>query len=485
MRSDFVGWLRVRPIVAMAAFILALTGWRLAGLAINRTDLFVDEAQYWFWGTDLALGYFSKPPLIAWVIRLSTEIGGDASAFWIRAPGPVLHAGAAFAVAAVGARLYGPAIGVLSGAAWAVLPAVTVATQIISTDTVMLPFFAAAVWLWLRLSNQPSLRDAAALGLALGLAFLGKYAAAYFLPCAALAAVLRPELRIGRRDLLVATLTFAALAGLNLGWNLLNAGVTFAHTADNVGAADRFPDIGALAEFVGAQFGVMGLVLFAAFLLATMRGPRGREVAAWCFSVPILLIVCLQALRAGANVNWAAPAFVAATPMAVAWLATRSSRWLKIGLGLNLAVAIALPLMTAAPDLFTLPSGKQAFKRLIGQEQMAQDIAALAREHHATAVLADNRAILAALTHHLRNDPLTVHAPRPQGMPANHYQMAIPLPLDVPRRTLWVTGTAQDGPPEGFDALAPAAVWRKPDGFFADRPLHIYLLTPEGRDAGR
>ncbi|MFN3613361.1 MAG: ArnT family glycosyltransferase [Rubrimonas sp.] len=467
----------------MVLFVLALTIWRLAMLALNRTDLFVDEAQYWFWSTDLALGYFSKPPLIAWIIRLSTEIGGDASAFWIRAPGPILHAGAALAVGAIGRRLYGPAVGALSGAAWATLPAVTAATQIISTDTVMLPFFAAALWLWLRLADRPSARDAVALGLALGLAFLGKYAAAYFLPCAALAALWRAELRIARRDAGIAGAVFAGLAGVNLGWNMANEGVTFAHTADNVGVADRFPDFVALAEFVGGQFAVMGPILFAGFLLALVRAPRRANAVGWCFAVPILLIVAVQALRAGANLNWAAPAFVAATPMATAWLADRAARLFKVSLGLHLAVAIVFPLMAAAPQLFILPNGTEVFKRLTGQEDMAARLAEEARLHGAGAIMSDNRAILAALTHHLRGDGLSVYAPRPRGMPANHYEMAIPLP-DQPRlRTLWATPDTPAAAPSGFKDMIPVGEWREAGGFFAGRPLRLYLLEPEDAHA--
>ena len=49
--------------------VAAVTAARLTLLAFNRTDLFVDESQYWLWGQNLDFGYYSKPPLIGWVIR--------------------------------------------------------------------------------------------------------------------------------------------------------------------------------------------------------------------------------------------------------------------------------------------------------------------------------------------------------------------------------------------------------------------------------
>lgn len=36
-----------------------------------------DEAQYWTWSRDLSLGYYSKPPGIAWQIFLGTSLFGD------------------------------------------------------------------------------------------------------------------------------------------------------------------------------------------------------------------------------------------------------------------------------------------------------------------------------------------------------------------------------------------------------------------------
>ena len=83
------------------AGIAAVTLWRLALLPFDARDLFVDEAQYWFWGRELAWGYYSKPPLIGWLMRLSTAIGSDAP-FWLRAPLPLIHAATAVVVALIG-----------------------------------------------------------------------------------------------------------------------------------------------------------------------------------------------------------------------------------------------------------------------------------------------------------------------------------------------------------------------------------------------
>ena len=57
---------------------LGLTLVRLFVLRASPLQLYPDEAQYWVWSRSLDLGYFSKPPLIAWIIWLTTAALGDA-----------------------------------------------------------------------------------------------------------------------------------------------------------------------------------------------------------------------------------------------------------------------------------------------------------------------------------------------------------------------------------------------------------------------
>ncbi|GIS20095.1 MAG: hypothetical protein CM15mP120_20110 [Pseudomonadota bacterium] len=73
--------------------------------------LFYDEAYYFGWARELAFGYFSKPPMVAWSIALTT-IATDSS--WaVRLSSPLFYA--------VAAILFGvPACcGLTKSAAWA------------------------------------------------------------------------------------------------------------------------------------------------------------------------------------------------------------------------------------------------------------------------------------------------------------------------------------------------------------------------------
>lgn len=92
----------------------AVTALRWILLGFNRTDLFADESQYWLWGQQFALGYYSKPPLIAWLVGTITTIAGSDSQFWVRMPGAALHGLTAVILAALAAQMYGPRQAVLA-----------------------------------------------------------------------------------------------------------------------------------------------------------------------------------------------------------------------------------------------------------------------------------------------------------------------------------------------------------------------------------
>ena len=102
---------------AMLAFVAAITALRVLWLWVQPAGLYPDEAQYWFWSKHLAFGYYSKPPLVAWLIALTTGLFGD-SEFAVRLSAPFLAAGAAIFVYAIGARLYDRRVGFWSAIAY-------------------------------------------------------------------------------------------------------------------------------------------------------------------------------------------------------------------------------------------------------------------------------------------------------------------------------------------------------------------------------
>ena len=218
----------------LAVFLGALLLVRLIALYFNKTDLFFDEAQYWSWAKEPAFGYYSKPPLIAWIIGATTKLCGD-STFCVRLPAPVLHTVTAAVIFWIGQRFVTTAAGFWSAIAFATLPGVTLSSGIISTDVPLLLCWALALLAYMEMLGTNRWWPAFLLGSAIGVGLNAKYAMAFF----ALSAAVHMTVTPSARRLLADPRLWTGLAlGIflilpNMAWNLSNKFATFAHTADN------------------------------------------------------------------------------------------------------------------------------------------------------------------------------------------------------------------------------------------------------------
>ncbi|MEZ5777746.1 MAG: glycosyltransferase family 39 protein [Paracoccaceae bacterium] len=413
-----------------ALWVGLITAARIAALWFNKTDLYVDESQYWFWGQRLDFGYYSKPPLIAWVIRTVTALAGSDAPFWIRLPGSLFHAATALILAALGARLFSARAAFWVAVSYVTLPMAALGSLLISTDTIMAPFFAAALYFHFRSVETGRAVPAALAGLMVGMAFLAKYAAVYFLLGGALAALFLPSMRIPFRNAILMAAVFALTILPNVLWNIGNDLSTIEHTMDNVGWLRGQSWLGSLnpaglGAFLASQLAVLGPVLFAALIWGWARreGAMGRALT-W-FSLPVLVIVSIQALLSGAYGNWAIAAYFAGVLIAVSLLLTHAPAFLNLSLGINGLISLALPVLTIIAPVPEW-NGRPLLERYLGQDDLSRQIITAARDAGATVIVARDRDVLADLFRF--RDGFDIYAPDPVGRPGNYYEQNFPLP---------------------------------------------------------
>jgi hypothetical protein len=390
-----------RPYAAwMLIGVAAITGLRLVWLALQPADLFPDEAQYWVWSQKLAFGYYSKPPLVAWLIASTAGLFGD-SEFAVRLSAPLLHAGAAFVV-----------YGIWSALTYASLPGVSVSAFIISTDAPLMLFWAAALYAFVRAREEGKWGWWSAVGLAAGLGLLAKYAMAYWLLSALGFVLVFPAERRHLRPLLAAIAIALVLYFPNFWWNWSNGFVSYLHTRDNAALSGPLFHPDAFLEFLASQFGVFGPLLFAGLILliATWRGlaePRARLLAA--FTLPTLAMMLGVSLLSRAHANWAAPTYVGATVLVVAWALQRGWRKLivvSIALHLGTVGLLLTGRETLAAFGFDVPAQYDPLRRVRGWRELGAEIGKELAAHHGLILFADDRELLAALIYYIRPHPL-------------------------------------------------------------------------------
>ncbi len=257
-------WLR--PDFLAAALILGTTLVRFWFIATAQLDLVQDEAQYWDWSRRLQLSYYSKGPLIAYIIGFWTWIFGDTE-LGVRF-GAVLCSFLTQTVLYCGvSRLFKrPRTGVWMLVIMNTTPLFMASALLMTTDNPLLLCWVGALfslhWSSLRSGRLPWLL----LGLCLALGVLAKYMMLAFTVTALLYAlglargrVLPPHFI--RRLLLTLLLGMGAGMLPILIWNLQNDFVGLWHVGKLAGLSghapgpmlrfDRFP------EYFASQIGLL------------------------------------------------------------------------------------------------------------------------------------------------------------------------------------------------------------------------------------
>ena len=389
-----------KPINQLTAILIGLLIIRLAWLFMAPWGLHGDEAQYWAWSQDPAFGYFSKPPMIAWIIAATTTLFGHAE--WaVRLSAPFLHIATSLMIFLTARRFFDARTGFWAALIYTLMPAVWLSSFIMSTDAALLLCWAAALHGWACLRDGGGWGRVFQLGAALGLGLLSKYAMAFMVPVLCFAVFFDAPSRkalLGPRGFVVAGIAGALLAP-NLMWNAAHEFATISHTAENANLGRDLFNPEEVLKFFVDQFGVFGIVPFPMLLLALLAAVKSRlaSPAKWLAALAALplLAITFEALLSRANANWAVTAYIAA-PILVALWATQTQRrllWLKWGLILQTACVLCVAGLAVSEKSVDAAGLTNAVKRLRAwPETTAVVKARLAIEDYAY-VAADNRLV--------------------------------------------------------------------------------------------
>jgi 4-amino-4-deoxy-L-arabinose transferase-like glycosyltransferase len=320
-------WIAATLIVGAACIRLAYLAW------ICPFDLAPDEAHYWDWSRNLDWCYYSKGPLVAWLIRASCAVFGE-TMFAVRVPavvcGSLLLAGTYTLAMQVhqSARL---ALALLVLAM--TLPIVAAGSSLMTIDA---PF--TSCWMWaLVFAYHAVIRSASWAWPVAGICVLGgvlaKHSMVLFVPSLGLFLAATPGFRGQLLRWGFWSMTgIGALGGLPiLVWNALNGWVTLRHTQGHAGLDDSggLQWIGPL-KFLGGQFAVLLGLWFVVWLAAMWANRptvenRPERRFLWWMSAPTFVFFGLFAfINGGGEPNWPIAAYLSGGVLAAGWL----SGWL-------------------------------------------------------------------------------------------------------------------------------------------------------------
>jgi membrane-associated phospholipid phosphatase len=472
LRSAKAFWL-------LASVVGVLTIARLVALKFSSVDLFPDEARYWWWSRTPAFGYFSKPPLIAWIIAVVTNFCGNSEA-GVRAAAPIYYASTALVGFFIARHLYGERVGLWSGLCLTLATGVVYSARIVSTDVALLFFWTVALLAYLKMIGTRGYTWSVVLGLALGFGMLAKYAMIYFVLSIVAVSLIDPAARALWRQLRFwfALAIALLLVSPNLIWNATHHFTTFHYTWRNIVGNGLRPNLLGPLAFLGAQFGVFGPVAFATFLLVLIIPSRFDLVRAdrilIAFALPALAIVSVGAVLTSAEANWAAPSGISLIIVTTALLVRQQRwRWLQI----SLAIGIGLQIVLAGADAFAdrvslgLLAKPDVYHRTMGWKALASLVRQRASETGSRSVGADQPDTVFSLRYYLRADSLPILSESEDRLPGNDFAQPV----------LYLSSSCLPQGPAHYhlnvETLAPIDA---PTGPRSSRHYCVFKLTGEG-----
>src|SRR6056300_1463787 len=292
--------------------ILLLIVFKITAVYFTEFSLYGDEAQYWLWSQTLDLGYFSKPPLLAWFLGGYSILFGD-SFVSLKIFPIVIYFFISYAIYKLCLNLsFDKKKAKLCALSFLIIPAASLSSFLISTDLLLLLFWAISMALLIKVIKTNLTINFFLLGLVLGLGFLAKYAAIYFfLSLLLLLFFDRTSLKSFKNNplgVVVFLLSFVVVLLPNILWNFTNGWITLSHTSDNANLQNLKLNLYEPIKFLGSQVLMVGLILFIFFIKNFRLDYENKFLL--IFSLPIILIVLVESFLVRANANWAAPALI-------------------------------------------------------------------------------------------------------------------------------------------------------------------------------
>ncbi len=303
---------------------------RVIYVVICPLELVPDEAYYWDWSRQLDWSYYSKPPMIAWLIWLATALGGN-NEFAIRLPAAILGTLGLWAIYELGRRMYDERTGLWAMLAAAATPGLTAMSLLMTIDAPFLCAWTCAVGcLWnLVDSERPQWQWVLAAVVTTGLGLLSKQTMLGLYPLLFLFLI---SSRIDRPKLRSASLWFWIVGSLVflmpvVWWNWHHEWVTVQHTREHFHAKSASLTRHAVwfFEFWGSQFGILSplicllLIVISWHLVPRLLVLARRERFLVCFGGIPLVAVTILSMSQKVQPNWPAALYLSGFILLAAW----------------------------------------------------------------------------------------------------------------------------------------------------------------------
>lgn len=355
------------PVFAVRRLNWLLTAvflFRVSYLGISGLDLIGDESYYWDWSRRPDWCYYSKPPMVAWLIALSTGLFGDNSVA-VRLPAAILGTLTLYYVHATAKANYSPQAGALAVLLMLAMPINVLNNFLMTIDAPLNCFWAMTMYYLRQALSEQRLKYWCCAGMTTGAALLSKQSALLLPAMLVVFLLLHPSRRqLFKREFPVYLApVFICLLPVIV-WNQQHEWVMFGHSQEHFGNARPLTWVMRLREaatFVLYQMLLISPIVFALMIvLSTIKLRRfhtlsDQEQLLLLLGPTLLFAIAGLSFIQTVQGNWAMPFYlstvilVSGRSVDVPW-----REWLRPGWMLGIAMVAltyALPIAVRSLNL--------------------------------------------------------------------------------------------------------------------------------------
>lgn len=360
MSEKLLRWIDAHLLMLLAVLFALRVGF----LLVNGLDLVGDESYYWDWSRQPDWCYYSKPPMVAWLIGAFTWLLGDYT-FTVRLPAVVLGTIFLWFFHATTQAFYGRRAAAFGLLLILATPINVLANFLMTIDPPLYCFWMMSLYYLRRALFDQDSKAWLWAGCASAAALLTKQVA-LVLPAMLLVFLLLDKQRRGllKREFLIYLLPIIAAAVPILLWNQQHDWVMFGHSKSHFGsheAVDAIRHLQHARDFFLYQILLVSPVIFVLVVFSSLQTAFNfKRLAAeqqflWLMGPVLVLGVLVLSFLQKAQGNWPMPFyFTGLILLAGNWLAGAWKKSLKIGLWLGylmVATTYVLPLLLSAVNL--------------------------------------------------------------------------------------------------------------------------------------
>ncbi|MEW6110220.1 MAG: glycosyltransferase family 39 protein [Nitrospirota bacterium] len=409
---------------ALLFCILLISLFRVYYIQTGPFDLSPDEAHYWEWSRRLDWSYYSKGPVIAYLIYAGTSVFGN-NVFGIRILAVAFSALSSLILYRLATDLYDEKTGFASALLIQIVPLYSAYGVLLTIDSPFIFFWILSLFLshkavTLQMSDTSGRLSGfywVMLGISAGLGLLTKYTMAFFYISGFLFLLFYKDARkiLASKwpyiSFIISMIVFSPV----IAWNYIQGWVTFKHTAGQAHLSEGLKiSLRSFFEFLGSQAGVVTPVLFILILIALWKLRKNLEGSfLFWFAVPTIAFFVLKSLQGKVQANWAltgyATGFIAFSACYIKDIAL-SKKVMKILTVSGILLAFTVTALAHFPSMLNLSEGKDPTIRLVGWKELGTEAGRIYEEMSLSGpvfIFSDKYQVSSELAFYIKGNPVT------------------------------------------------------------------------------